>query len=119
MGQLLRENINARQNFISDADNVFYMLGKDEVQRIDPNEHVCVIIWSVGDVIDRARERGVKVSQSEAEDIIEEMEHRHDATIGINWDTIDCYLGDLDDKRKEEAEAKRKEKKAKQKVVFT
>lgn len=95
------------------------MLGKDEIQRIDPKEHVCVIIWSVGDVIDRAHERGVKVSQSEAEDIIEEMEHRHDATIGINWDTIDVFLQDLDWERGEAKKKKQAEKKAKEKVGFT
>lgn len=95
------------------------MLGENEVKRIDPKEHVCVIIWSVEDVLERANERGMKISKGEAEDIIEEMEHRHDATIGINWDTIDSYLGDLDDKRREEAEAKRKEKKAKVKVSFS
>lgn len=92
---------------------------KDAIEHIQsynkPNEHICLIIWSVDDILFRAHERGVKVSQSEAEDIIDEMEDKHDATMGLNWDTIDCYLGDLDDKRREEE----KTKNGAEKVAFT
>lgn len=91
------------------------MLGKDEIKRIDPNEHVCVIIWSVVDVIDRAKERHIKATRQEAEDIIDRMEDNHDVSLGITWDTIDCYLDEI----KEEREEERKAKKAKQKVEFT
>jgi hypothetical protein len=91
------------------------MLGKDEIKRIDPNEHVCVIIWSVPDVLEQAKERGIKISKKEAEEILDRMENKHDATIGINWDTIDSYLGELDDERHEEE----KEKKKTEKVAFT
>jgi hypothetical protein len=80
-----------------------------------PNEHICLIIWNVEDVLGRAKDRGMKITKNEAEEIIDIMEHRHDATIGVTWDTIDCYLGDLDDKRQEEEKAKN----GAEKVSFT
>lgn len=27
-----------------------------------------------------------------AQEILDQMDRRHDASIGISWDTIDCYL---------------------------
>jgi hypothetical protein len=91
------------------------MLGKDEIKRIDPKEHVCVIIWSVEDVLEQAHERNVKCSKVEAEEILDKMENAHDATLGINWDTIDSYLDDIREKR----DAEKAEKKAKVKVSFS
>jgi hypothetical protein len=91
------------------------MLGKEEIKRIDPKEYVCVIIWSVDDVMEQARQLNIKCSKAEAEGILEEMENRHDTTIGINWDTINSCLADLNEER---SEAKAK-KKAKVKVSFS
>ena len=62
----------------------------------NPDEHVAVDIWSVDDVLDRAEERGIKISRSQAEQIIDEIHKRCDATIGINWDVIDTYLDEGD-----------------------
>ena len=72
---------------------------KDEIERLKRdgtlNEHVCMIVWSVEDVLERAKELKVKISNSEAEEIIDEMEHNHDASVGINWDTIDVLICDV------------------------
>ena len=56
---------------------------------------VCVAIWTVEDVIERAYERGMVVTRSQAERILEEMEQKQDASIGISWDTIDSYLDEI------------------------
>lgn len=53
------------------------------------------VVWSAEDIIERAKEgkQWYRVPrQKEAQDILEYMIHKHDATIGINWEVIDCYL---------------------------
>jgi hypothetical protein len=80
-----------------------------------PTEHICLIIWCVEDVIHRAEERGLQVTKQQTEEIIDEMEHRHDATIGVSWDTIDTYLNDIEREQMEKEEEKRR----KEQVVFT
>ena len=58
------------------------------------DQHVCAIIWSEEDVLARAKELGYVCSQEQAGDIIDEIDRRQDATIGVTWDTIDVYLPD-------------------------
>ena len=57
------------------------------------------ITWSTEDVLHQAKEKGVKLTEDEANDILLHMERKHDACIGINWDTIDVYIDDLVDAR--------------------
>jgi len=78
-------------------------------------ERICLIIWSKEDVLTRAKERGIKITIPDAEEIIDEMEHRHDASIGVCWETIDTYLNNIEQKLMEEDEAKRQ----KERVNFT
>jgi len=80
-----------------------------------PKEHICLIIWSVEDVEERARETNIKITRAEAEEILDKMENNHDATIGVNWDTIGAYLYDLNSERLE----KERIKKTKEQVEFT
>ena len=90
---------------------------KDEIERLKRNgtlnEHVCVIVWSVEDVLEKAEELKVKISHKEAEEILDKIESEHDATVGISWDTISIYIFDanllhqeqiLKDKEKEKVE---------------
>jgi len=51
-----------------------------------------ITLWSTEDVIDRASERGIEMSEEAAKEIIAAMDRRHDATRGINWDVIDCHI---------------------------
>ena len=60
-----------------------------------PDEHVAVDVWCVEDVLERAEERGIKISRKEAEEIIDEIHRKRDSTIGINWDVIDAYLDEV------------------------
>lgn len=55
------------------------------------NEHITVI-WCVDDIIHLAKSLGKVVSRDRAVEILQEIEHRHDASIGINWDVISYYL---------------------------
>lgn len=50
------------------------------------------IIWGIEDVLGRAEEQEIPLTEDEARDILSWMDRKHDADIGINWDTIDCYI---------------------------
>lgn len=69
----------------------------EELQRYNQEEHVAVAVWSEDDVIHRAEEINVKISREKAQEIIDRIDRKQTATLGITWDTIDCYLDDLDD----------------------
>jgi len=68
---------------------------KNRFQGMSPNEYVAIAIWCEDDVLERAKEKGIKCSQDQARDIIDKMDNKQDCSIGITWDTIDCYLWDL------------------------
>ena len=57
------------------------------------------IIWSTEDVLHQAKEKGGKLTEDEANQILLQMERKHDADIGISWSTIDVYIDDLVDER--------------------
>lgn len=50
------------------------------------------IKWGIDDVIGRARENDIDITENEAREILATMDRRHDASIGINWDVIDCHV---------------------------
>jgi len=49
-------------------------------------------VWSVEDVLSQAKSDGKRISKSKARDILSTIEHRFDASIGINWDVISASL---------------------------
>ena len=57
------------------------------------------ITWSTEDVLHQAKEKGVKLTEDEANEILLHMERKHDADIGISWGTIDDYIEGLVDER--------------------
>lgn len=50
------------------------------------------IKWSWEDFVDRATHIGYKCSDEQAQELLEQMIHKHDCTIGITWDTLDYYI---------------------------
>ena len=46
--------------------------------------------WHISDVQECAD--GRTMSDADAQDILEEMHHRHDANNGVTWDTIHHYV---------------------------
>ena len=68
------------------------------LRNCSPDEHVAVDIWCVEDVLERAEERGIKISRKEAEKIIDEIHRRRDSTVGINWVVIDAYLDEVEER---------------------
>ena len=47
------------------------------------------ITWSLEDILDRAEEIGVELTEEQASDVLDSLLRRHDCNIGINWDVID------------------------------
>jgi len=62
-------------------------------QAVDRADYA-VDVWSIEDVIDRARESReppLRVTKKQARAIIQALDRKKDATIGINWDTLDYW----------------------------
>ena len=55
--------------------------------------------WSTEDVLQRAKDNDVKLTEDEAHSILLEMQRDYDADVGINWETIDDYIEGLVDIR--------------------
>jgi hypothetical protein len=64
----------------------------DEALKIINTNDEIFITWGIEDIIDRAKERGIKIGKKKAREILADIEKHHDATIGINWDVIDIYI---------------------------
>jgi len=68
---------------------------KEIIERFDwlKNQHVAVAIWSEDDVLELAKEEGIRCSRKRAREIIDEIDHKQDADVGISWDIIrDCLI---------------------------
>ncbi len=72
------------------------MVTKEEVYRrlADIEGHVAVAIWQREDVFDMAKRLDIEITEEQADEILDEMDHRQDAEVGISWDTIEFYLQD-------------------------
>jgi hypothetical protein len=51
-------------------------------------------LWLPEDVEQQAEHEGKSLTQEQIADVLEGVHRRHDATIGISWDTISCWLED-------------------------
>ena len=56
---------------------------------------VCISIWSVEDVIQRAKERDMTITKEQAEGVLNNMDNKQDCSMGVSWDTMDCYLDEI------------------------
>lgn len=64
----------------------------DEVETTTPDPETISIRWSVGDILEQAREKDYELTKEQALDILGSLKHNHDSSIGINWDVIDEYI---------------------------
>lgn len=48
--------------------------------------------WDIEDIKDRASDKGIKLTDEQAHNILDIAYKRFDANIGINWDVIDTYI---------------------------
>lgn len=60
------------------------------------------IKWATEDVLGKADEMGVKLTEREADNILDQLLRLHDAELGINWLVIENYIQQhIDDKNKQ------------------
>jgi hypothetical protein len=59
------------------------------------------ITWSTEDVLMRAEELNVELTEHEADNILDELYENHDASIGICWDIIGSYIYQYESEREE------------------
>jgi len=64
------------------------------IKRFDwlKKQHVAVAIWCEDDVLELAREEGIRCSRKHAREIIDEVDRKQNCELGISWDTIRDYL---------------------------
>ena len=51
--------------------------------------------WQIGDVLHMAEEMEEKVTNDEAQEILEEIEDNIDSEMGVSWTSIRCGIEDL------------------------
>ena len=72
------------------------------IKRFDwlKKQHVAVAIWCEDDVLELAKEEGIKCSRKRAREILDEIDHEQDCELGITWTTIRVYLHEYTGDRK-------------------
>jgi Ca2+-binding EF-hand superfamily protein len=65
------------------------------LRKLDPEESICVHYWQIGDVLHMAEEMGEKVTNDEAQEILDEIEDNIDSEMGVSWDNIRSGIEDL------------------------
>jgi len=53
------------------------------------------LVWSIEDVLGYAKEQGIALTDDEAMEILQAIERKHDASIGVSWSTIDEEINDF------------------------
>ena len=53
------------------------------------------IRWSTEDVLGKAEEMDVELTEEQADVILDNIERSHDASVGINWDVIEYHIESL------------------------
>jgi len=62
------------------------------------------IKWATEDVLGKADEMGIKLTENEADKILNQLLRLHDAELGINWLVIENYIQEHIDDKKEQRE---------------
>ena len=52
------------------------------------------ITWCLEDVLSCAVNNGVKITKNQAREVLSYLKHKHDASIGINWDVIQAIINE-------------------------
>lgn len=89
----------------------YCMLNEAEVKQIIVNayekatENQVNIIWCLEDVAETAKNRGHKLTITEQRQILKNLERNHDATIGVNWETIESEIDYLLENKESEVKS--------------
>jgi len=64
----------------------------EHLKKYEPDTEMIIVVWSKNDIIDYAQSKNVEISEERALEILASIKKYHDCTMGITWDTINCYL---------------------------
>jgi hypothetical protein len=53
------------------------------------------IKWSTDDVLMRADDMGLPISEEAGDQILQNVFDKHDANIGVNWEVIEFHIEDF------------------------
>ncbi len=76
-------------NYIREIENIDENKSVATIPNFDPNKQIA-LIWSTEDVLSVRPH----LTEQQAMDVLEEVQRRHDATLGVTWDTL-CYCADI------------------------
>ena len=52
------------------------------------------IVWTIEDVLEHARQLKVRITNAQAREILFQVQNKHDASLGINWDTLEFHISE-------------------------
>lgn len=96
----LKQTIAKLRHELHAKDGVITCLKQDVVDLQDKLDGM-VGEWTMQDVYCQAEAMEVTLSKEEAEDAFYALGHNFDATLGITWDTVECHIYDVLEKRNE------------------
>ena len=67
------------------------------------NGDAIAMIWTTEDVLG-CEDGTAKISEKEAQEVLGILDRKHDASLGISWDTISCYIDEIIHDRIEKGE---------------
>ncbi len=69
---------------------------KEHLKTYKNKDIIAFAIWTPEDAIWQAKREGHHLTEEQAAEVIEKVHQHHDAELGINWDTLSCYISDFD-----------------------
>jgi hypothetical protein len=57
--------------------------------------------WHIDDVAGQAESQGETLTEDECRDVLAMVMSEHDCNVGINWDVIDHFIGQIVEEREE------------------
>ena len=64
------------------------------------------ISWCKDDILKQAKQNNVELTDKEIISVLQLMINNHDATVGVNWDVIDCCIHEIISERNESNDKK-------------
>lgn len=55
------------------------------------------VLWNKDDIINTAFNLGVTLTDEQVDEVVDNIEHRFDANIGVNWNIIEYHIKNLVD----------------------
>lgn len=66
------------------------------------------IKWSTEDIVWQADNMDIELTEEQADAILDNVDHYHDASIGINWDIISFHIENYFESKNNSTKFKRK-----------